>query len=210
MLSVLTALLLLTPSPEESVQRRNFKVTVNGKPAGTYTQVIKTTSLTTEVTSSSTVNVKVLIVKYHYSFQGVEEWMGKGTVLQLYKVKAELDDGGKIISSSVTPAKGELLMKSTVATQALPRNGWTSTYWCLPPEEVRGKTISLANFEYGKPEQVKLAFVGKETVNGVECTHWKVTGLSVVDLWYDQSERLVKRAMIRKGQSTVIDLVSIQ
>lgn len=209
MLILLTALFLV-PAEEAMVQQRHFKVTVNGKSAGTYTQVITTKSLTTEVKSSSTVDAKVFVIKYHYSFDGTEEWIGRGNVLQLYQVKAELNDGGAWIKSTVKPYMGNLLMESTVGKKQAPRESWTATFWCLPPEDVRKNPLTLLNFEYGKPEQISLDKIGDETVNGIKCSHWRVTGLAVVDLWYDSDERLVKRSMIRKGQTTVIDLVSVQ
>lgn len=209
MLVLLTALLLV-PTESPMVQQRNFRVSVNGKPAGTYTQVITTRDLTTEVKSTSTVDTKVFVVKYHYSFDGMEEWVGRGNVLQLYQVAANLNDGGSWVKSTVAPSKGKLLMKSAIGERSAPREAWTSTYWCLPPKDIRDKPLILLNFELGKPEQITLTRIGEETINGTKCTHWKAVGLSTVDLWYDSDERLVKRSMIRKGQSTVVDLVSIQ
>lgn len=209
MLILLTAL-FMAPTEEATIQQRLFKVSVNGKPAGTYTQVITTRSLTTEVKSTSTVDAKVFIVKYHYSFDGMEEWLGRGKVLQLYQVVANLNDGGSWVRSTVKPYLGNLIMESSVGKTQAPRASWTATFWCLPPEEIRNKPLTLLNFEYGKPEQISLTKVGDETVNGIKCSHWRVMGLATVDLWYDSDERLVKRSMIRKGQTTVIDLVSVQ
>lgn len=209
MLILITALLMM-PAEEATVQQRLFRVSVNGKPAGSYTQVITTKSLTTEVKSSSTVDAKVFVVKYHYSFDGMEEWIGRGKVLQLYQATVNLNDGGSWIKSTVKPSMGNLLMESTTGKKQATRESWTATFWCLPPEEIRDKPLTLLNFEYGKPEQITLIKVGDESVNGINCSHWRVMGLAVVDLWYDSDERLVKRSMIRKGQTTTIDLVSIQ
>lgn len=197
----------------KSVQTRTFAVSADGKRGGAYTQTIADFGNGMFfVMAQSEVHFKVLIKKYDYSYRGSELWASdlRGRC-RLRQLASQTNDDGEQRVCEVRASDPGLKVSGTGGDGAAgTREAYTSTFWCLPAEDVRGKELDLVDLETGKVRKVTLQQTG--TANhavGGACSVWKVRGTPEIELWFDKDGRLVRRVMPRKGRTATVDLISV-
>ncbi|MFO0814457.1 MAG: DUF6134 family protein [Gemmatales bacterium] len=208
-LVLLVALLPLAAQAQYKSEYRVFKITIDGHDAGTYTQTITTYGEgTTDFFGKSDVKIKVLGITYQQAFRGQERWKD-GKLLHLSSAS---NDNGTPHTLVIDPINGQLKVKADGKERMNQPNVWSTSYWTLPPEDQRDKTVYILDADSGIEMAVKLQNMGKESqiVNGqrVTCTHYKLNAGNTSDLWFDENDRLVRRDGIRKGKKVSLMLVS--
>ena len=124
------------------------------------------------------------------------------------------NDNGKKHNVSGEATKDGFAVKANGKDVQVRGDAWLTTYWKLPPEKQRGGNMTLIDADTGKLINAKLEKVGVKKINllgkPVECAHWKLTGGTQVDLWYDGSDRLVRHESIEDGHRTILELSRLQ
>lgn len=188
---------------------RVFKVLVDSSDAGTYTQTITTYGEgTTDFFGKSDVKFKVLGFTYQQAFRGQERWK-EGKLLHLSSAS---NDNGTPHTLVVDADKDQLRVREGGKERMIPGDVWSSSYWTVPTEEQRKGQLVLLDADTGIDHQVKIENLGKvvQIVNGqrVNCIHYRISGGIHADLWFDESDRLVRREMERRGKRVTLMLVS--
>jgi Family of unknown function (DUF6134) len=191
-------------------ETREFTVFVDNKVAGSASMTIqRQDDGTTHVTAATNVTVRVLLVKYTYSYSGHEVW--KNGRLQQFGSHCN-DDGKQYEVSAAAEAEGvrvrvngqERLAKSEV---------WLSSYWTLPDAKLRNQVVPLIDADTGRDMQVHIHHLGETQIAVVgqaqKVNHYRLTGTVKVDLWYDAAERLVRQEWIEDGHRTVLELARV-
>jgi len=189
---------------------RDFNVVVDGSRAGEYHVTIQrgddgtlTMSLTSEV------RVKVLgVTFYSYTYRGREVWKDG----RLRRLDSSGQENGKPFTVSVVPDAGGLRVACNGQAHAAPPNVWTMTYWQLPPAPARDQPLPLLGSD-GREVDGRLQYLGTERLNvaGQEqpCGHYRVTGSTPHELWYDAQERVVRQEWVVDGHKTVLELTRV-
>lgn len=206
--TILSAALAL-PMTARAADRevREFTIRVDGKPCGTASFTIeKRDDSTTVVSCDSTVTVKVLFKKYVYTCRSREVWKDKR--LSEFTSRCN-DDGKKFQVSAVAKADGvhfdvngrERIVKPEV---------WLTSYWTLPDAKIRKGVIPVVDADNGREMVVRIEHVGaaQVTVGGqlINTQHYRLTGTTRADLYYDDAERLVREEWVEDGHPTALEL----
>jgi len=196
---------------QAKTEQRVFRVKIEDREAGFYKQAITTYSEgTVDLVVQSDVNLKVLGVSMHqFAYRAQERWK-EGRLL--YLASASNKNGTKH-TLMVTAENTRLKVKDNAQERWAAGDCWSTSYWLLPPADRRQKPMVYIDADSGQEYRVQWQALGKETVavgqQKVACTHYKVTGETQADLWYDANDRLVRREMMREGRKTVVELISV-
>ncbi len=190
---------------------RKFNVSVDGKPSGQYTfTIVKGDGGAVSVTCDAHVKVKVLgVTAYHYDFEAVEEWK-EG---RLQSLRAHCDDDGK--KFDVTAAAGErgLVVKVNGREKTVASDTYLTSACVLPAAGRRDGDIPLVEADNGDEIRGKIQPIssGPMTVCGesVNVNRYRLKCAALHDVWYDGSDRLVRREWTESGHKTVLELSSI-
>jgi hypothetical protein len=91
---------------------------------------------------------------------------------------------------------------------------WSTSYWSLPDPKLRTGTLPLLDADNGRDLQATLKYVATEKMRvagqEVSLNHYRVTGKTVEDLWFDGHERLVRREWIDTGHKVIMVLVRVR
>jgi hypothetical protein len=192
-------------------ETRDFKVSVDGKDAGSYRMTITDEKGgAVKMTGQAEIRVTVLgITGYRYSYGGSELW--KDGRLISFASRCN-DDGKKLEVSAVSDGK-DLRVTANGKEARASLDTWSTSYWKLPDAKVRKGEIPLMDADTGRTMSAKIKFVGEEklAVGGKEqtCAHYRLSGGATADLWYDAQERLVRQEWMEDGHKTVLDLSRI-
>jgi hypothetical protein len=202
---------------EPEGETRNFTITIDSKPAGSYQMQIRTNPDGTR-TMTGTAIVKLtnfVLFNYRYSYAGTETWDNVGLV----QLKSSSDDDGKKfnVAAGRDANAGALVVWANSAKHVLPTDVWTTTYWHLPDPRFRGQKIRLLDADTGKYMEGVLQAVGvvqMNVLNHVEnCTQYRLTGGERgeldVELWYDAHERLVREVSKEGSHRYILTLASV-
>lgn len=190
-------------------EHRVFKVLVDNTEAGTYTQTITTYGEgTTDFFGKSDVKFKVLGFTYQQAFRGQERWKdGK-----LQHLSSASNDNGTPHTLVVNAVGDQLKVQEGGKERLIRGDVWSTSYWTLPSQDQRKGQLYLLDSDLGNDQAVRLQDMGKvvQVVNGqrVTCTHYRISGGIQADLWFDESDRLVRREMERRGKKITLMLVS--
>jgi YD repeat-containing protein len=193
---------------------RDFNVLVDGSRAGDYHVSIQhADDGTLTMTLTSEVRVKVIgVTFYSYTYRGREVWRDG----RLQRLESNGQENGKpftVTAVSVVPAANTLRVTCNGQSHVVSPDVWTMTYWMLPPAERRNKALPLLGGHNGQDVNGTLQYVGTErlTVAGQEqnCTHYRVTGSTPHELWYDGQERIVRQEWAVDGHKTVLELTRV-
>lgn len=201
----LTAFLPVTAMPPmPAVSELNYIVKVDGKPAGRNRLVISSQGGKDDVRSECTVDVRVLVFKYHYDYKGHEQWQNNRLVL----LDSVSHDGGK--TSVIKAGRGGdgLAVDTNGKVQNVPADISLSSYWRRPAtSDFTGKFLEV---DTGRIFTARLLTIGRESVslNGdpLPCTHVRVSGGDDCDLWYDNHGRMVRQSSTDDGHTTVVEM----
>jgi hypothetical protein len=193
-------------------ETREFTVFVDGKSAGSASiKIQRQDDGTTTVHAETNVQVRVLLIKYTYSYSGREVW--KNGRLQSFSSRCN-DDGKQYRVSGVAQERGVRITVNGRETCVVKPEMWLTSYWTLPNAKVREKVVDLIDADNGNHLRVNVERVGGEriTVAGQErnVQHYRLTGSVKADLWYDGAERLVRSEWVESGHRTALELARVR
>ena len=204
----------LAQATAASVERRDFSLRVDNKPAGDYQMVITAQGDgTTVVTCQARVEVKKLvgIYKYTYSYRGTETWQGH----RLIRLESSTNDDGTRFTVNAV-ADGNWLRVKVNDQERLSRpDVWTTSYWRLPEARFRNGAVPLLDADTAQPIDGQMRLVGTEALSiggqTQNCAHYHVSGKRIeVDVWYDAQERMVRQESVEQGHRTVFELTGLR
>jgi hypothetical protein len=190
---------------------RDFNVLVDGSRAGDYHVAIQhADDATLTMTLTSEVRVKVLgVTFYSYTYRGREVWKDG----RLQRLDSNGQENGKPFAVTAVPAANGLHVTMNGQEHLARPDVWTMTYWMLPAAERRNKPLPLLGAHNGQDVDGLLQEVGTERlpVAGQEqnCSHYRVTGSTPHELWYDGQDRIVRQEWTVDGHKTVLELTRI-
>ncbi len=198
-------------SASVSVERRTYQIDVDGKPSGFHRMVIQEDeSGQLVMTSEAEVHVQKWIIHYNYRYRGAESWRGG----RLTGLQAQSSENNR--PSTVRLVEKEQVLQVNVDGKVteVPKDVWTDTYWHLPERFKGCRTITLLECDSGERFTCSLKLVGQEAVNCgghiQSCSHYRLGGDRVSDIWFDCGGKLVKESHIDDGHLAVIQLKQSQ
>jgi len=211
--TALTLLLVTAVQAQYKSEHRVFQILVENKPSGTYSQTITTYGEgTTDFVGKSDTKVKVLGITFQHAFRGNERWK-EGKLIHL---ASAVNDNGDTHTLRIDAEKGKLIIRMSNAERPAHAEAWSSSYWTLPPAEVRNKPCYIIDADTGSEYQVTWQPMGKDSfvIGGqrVTATHYRVAGngMPTADVWFDENDRLVRRDGVRKGRTVILMLASTE
>ncbi len=212
---LLTVLAVPALSRAAGPETRDYRVLVDGKPAGAAHMTFhQKDDGSTTVNCETDVKVKFLVFSYKYTYRGREVWKGG----RLQSFTSSCTDDGKDFRVSATAEDDKVRLRINAAGQPEERvvagDVWLSSYWRQPDAKVVDKTIPIVDADNGRDLSSKVVNVGMEqlTVAGQEqqVHHYRLEGKTSADLWYDSANRLVKQDWVEQKHRTVVELVGIR
>jgi hypothetical protein len=200
------------PAVAADKETRTFNVTIDRRQAGSYTMTIsRQEDGSIKVVNDANIEVRILLIKYRYTFQGTEVWKDG----RLTQFKSSTNDDGKKFEVNAWPEGNQLRVQINGQDQTARTDVWTTTYWRLADARFRNKELPLLDADTGESLNGMLRYVGRDqiTINGAvqNCTHYRVRGGKLdVNLWYDAQERMVRQESVEDGHRTVLALTSIE
>ena len=193
--------------PEE----RQFAVTVDAKPAGTFLMRAAVAADGTETVQVRTdLTIKTILGSYAYSIRTIEVWKDD----RLVKIDSAVNDDGK--KSTV---KGEADGRGTTIvakgqSRLLSANAVTSTGWKVPKSVGAVQDVKLLDTEDGTETIVRMESLGTEKFRvgeaEVEVTHVRLTGKDTnYEWWTDPTGRPARQRMVWDGHTVVLQLEKI-
>lgn len=198
----LAALLALAAASTEP-DTREYRVTIEGKPAGQSRQTVTTKSDgSIEMTCQAEISIRVWFKTYVYGYRGTETWKdGK-----LVKLESSTVDDDKRFNVTATAESGRTRIVANRSTRTAAPNLWTTTYWQVPPlGEINRIDCDTGIILPGKVEQIRqeqLTIAGKP----MNTRKYRISGASTADLWYDDTGRLVRQETWEEGRRVVLEL----
>lgn len=193
-------------------ESRDYAVLVDGKHAGNANMTIeRQDDGTTTVSCQTDVRVTIAIVKkYHYTYRGREVWKDG----RLQRLDSTCDDDGNQYTVAAI-ADGDRLRVRVNRQERLARGDvWLTSYWTIAGVKSRKDTVPLIDADTGGDLDCKVQFVAELqlAVAGQlqNVSRYKLTGKVQVDLWYDASDRMVRREWVEDGHRTVVELRQVQ
>ena len=193
-----------------AAQIRDFAVLVDGKRSGTYRMAVyQYANGGVIMQGQADVRVRYLIFDYSYTYRGRETWHNQ----QLVGLESQSDDGGQ--RNQVSAAPDGKALRVVVNGQTRPRSlqVWTSSFWRLPQGSAAEIGVRMLDVDNGNEVAAMLRFVeparftlGPDTRN---CRHYRLSGGSEAELWYDDEQLLVRQETVEEGHKTVLALTRI-
>jgi hypothetical protein len=199
------------PAAAADTEVRDFNVVVDGSRAGDYHMTVRRQDDgTVTMTNASEVRVKLLGVSfYSYAYRGTEVWKDG----RLQRLESSGQENGKPFVVAAVPAGNGLRVTFNGQEHTARPDVWTMTYWMLPVAGQRNHALPLLGCDNGRGADGFLQYLGKErrTVAGQEqdCTHYRVTGSTPHDIWYDAQERMVRQEWVVDGHRTLLELTRV-
>jgi hypothetical protein len=199
--------LLLTAAPE--AEKREYRVFVDGKPAGVYKVSISPQPDGSIVeTGQADVSVQVLLKTVTYAYRGTETWKDG----RLVKLESSTNDDGKKFQVQTAADGSSIRVTVNGKVHTVPANVWATSHWFLPVDRRNGE-ISRIDVDTGKLLSGKIQAVGRDHVTAVSqpiiATHYRITGAAPADLWFDAADRLVRQEAVEEGHKTILELIKL-
>jgi hypothetical protein len=207
----LLAVVLLGPAWARAAdaETRDYRVSVDGKPAGNARMVIQSNDDGTVVAQCST-DIRVTVVglfrAYNYTYRGRETWQA-GRLLSLESQCA--DDGKRF---AVTAAADGAGLRVRVNGQERKARGdvWLTSYWRQPDAARVGQVVPLLDADSGRDLDGLLEYAGEQPMNvagqAQAVRHYRLRGKVNVELWYDRSGRLVRQTWKEDRHRVLLEL----
>ena len=143
---VLAAVLGSAPATAGETEVREFRIVIDGKPAGDYRlSVTRQEDGTLVQSGQADVRLRVLVKTYSYTYRGTETWKNG----RLVKLDSTCNDDGKAFAVSAQAADGKLKVRVNGVERTLPGDAWTTSYWQLPPPALRNRGLSILDADCG-------------------------------------------------------------
>jgi hypothetical protein len=180
---------------DPGTEQRDFIIYVDGDQAGSYSMSISQRDDGSQ-TMSSVANVRVKYLGglkvYRYSYQGTETWKGG----RLVHFNSSSNDDGKEFTVLAVPSGNGLRIRVNGRERAVRPDIWLTTYWHLVDPRFRNGGVPLIDADTGQDLTAQLQFVETRQMNVAgelqNCTHYRVSGDTQAELWYDSHERLIR------------------
>jgi hypothetical protein len=207
-------LLLLLCGSRASAQTevRQFKIFVDGKPAGQYSMTVeKKADGTLYMTGRADVTVSVFLRRYVYTYEGRETWKDG----RLLRLQSTSNDDGKAYQVDAQASKEGLRVSVNNQVREVRWDVWTTSYWQLADKRFVNKSVPLLDADDGKTYSGLLTKVGSARVRvggqAIDCDHYRVEGGPYpIDLWFDKDKRLVRQDFEERKHRTILELESIR
>jgi hypothetical protein len=193
------------------IETRDFRVLVDGKPAGeAHMTIQRRDDGLTVVQCSTSVLVRVFLITYRYSYQGQEVWKAG----RLQSLSSSTNDDGTRYTVQAVPGDGGLRVRVNGHDHVAAAESWLTSYWTLPDPKLRGGVVPLIDADTGQDLDCRITFAGAERLSlpagEQNANHYQLRGKVAVDVWYDAAERLVRREWVEQGHRTVLELEGIR
>jgi hypothetical protein len=195
----------------DHVEKRDFAVAVDGKPAGESHLTITRRDDGSEVVAADA-NVRVrLIISHVYTYEGTEVWKNG----RLQSLTSNCNDNGKRFQVTAAAQDDGLRVLVNGKERTTKADVWTTSYWKLADKRFHNQPVTVLDVDRGEDLARQLQYVATEnlTVAGQEqkCYHFRVQGgSSPVDLWYDVQHRLVREEFMETRYHVVIELTNVR
>jgi len=191
---------------------REYDVLIKQSPVGKVT--IRTTTAqdgTIVATTDTTVNARFFLITYHYDYHGTETWQND----RLARLDSRADDDGKKLAvTAITDARSARIDAAGSPARAAPSLVMTSNYWRLPDPRLATGSFAIIDSDTGTLFNVKLQRVGTDTIGvdgqNVACEHYRVSGDTAAELWFDGNRRLVRQLTVEQGHETEVRLMRVR
>jgi hypothetical protein len=195
----LLALRAWSQAPAE-VEVRDFAVLVDGKPAGSFQfRITPQGEGRTLVTAHASVVVRHIVKTYRYSFRGEELWAGD----RLVRTSSVSNDDGKVTEVHATVEGNQAKVRTNRQQRTIAAPAGTTSWWRLPAVEPRTRAVALLDVDSGEGIAGKLVLVETIALNFggkvVRCGHYRLTGKTQADVWFDEGGRLVRQQCVDDG-----------
>ena len=198
-------------SKSESAEVREFEVRVDDRPVGTHRLTIKSVGDTQQAEFQTDVKIDVIVYAYIFKLRGTEVWR-EGRV---ESANVSREQGGKKRSFSLeTDGCDQKITLDGKPVSSSSPSLMTTTYWRLPPPEIRDNSLTIVDSDNGRSQTATLEFVSNETIStsgrSMACRHFKIDGPSPAELWFDEHERLVCQKALERGHQVELRLKQIR
>ena len=191
-------------------ETREFKILVDGKNAGKFSLKLTTYSDGTEtMKADSEVTLNYVIIKYRMTTKGSEIW--KDGQLQRMANEADFNGDKYVVQALATEDALEYRVNGKKGKASA--DIWVSSYWREPESKKVGRSLRLFDADKGHEMKAKLNKVGTEKLHigqqRVPATHYALRGDVHVDLWYDESGRLMRQEDVDSGHKSLMEMSRI-
>ena len=193
------------------VETRDFSVFVDGKPSGDVHMTINkqedgSVIMTCDTDIKVVVGVGPFSKQYTYSYRGREVWKDA----RLQRFDSNCNDDGKRSAVGAVAEGDKLRIRVNNEEKLVPGDVWLSSYWAMPDNEKINQTVAIIDADTGSSLSSKIQFLGVEprTVAGQaqKVNHFRLTGKTQLDLWYDVTGRLIAQDWVEEGHRTKVEL----
>lgn len=200
------------PVRATQVQMREFDILVDGSRAGTSSlKISELNDGRTVIATEADVKLSYIVYTYKYQFRGTETWEGG----RFQRLESQSDDAGKRNSVVSEATKGGA--KRSVnggAFAKIPTVSLTTNFWYWPASLEKQPAFTLLEADIGSSQEVERRFVGTDQFQvgdqSVTCRHYQLTGGNTIDLWFDETSRLVCKKCVENGHPTEVKLTSVR
>jgi hypothetical protein len=191
-------------------QTRTFKVSVDGTERGSMTMLLSKHSDGTQTMRGQVeLNFNFIVYKYRYSSTGTEVWKSG----RLQEFANEADHSGDKYVVQASAQEQEMAVEVNGKSQNTAGDVWVTSYWSEPDPQKVGQQVSLLTTDKGQLLTGTLQRVGTEQVpvadESVNVTRYQIRGEVEVDLWYDDTHRLIRQSARESGHRVLMELTEI-
>lgn len=191
-------------------QTRTFKVSVDGTERGAMTMLLSKHDDGTETMRGQVeLSFNFIVYKYRYSSTGTEVWKSG----RLVEFANEADHNGDKYVVQASAQTQETAVEVNGESQSTAEDVWVTSYWSEPDPRKVGQEVALLTTDKGQLLTGTLQRVGTEQVtvaeNSVHSTHYQIRGEVEVDLWYDDTHRLIRQSARESGHRVLMELTEI-
>jgi hypothetical protein len=198
---------LACPAWAATRETREFTILVDNREAGSSMMTIVEDNGDLYVLATGNVSIRGLI-PYTWRIEA-EEWWKDGRLVRLKSDSTE--NKTRTVVNVFSDNAGQLQISVNNKTRALSKDIWTNSFWKLADQRFHNKPVPVLEVDTGKEYGGQLQFVGAEQlqVKGQleKCFHFRVTGPSPADVWFDEYHRLVRQEFTESGHRTIVQLV---
>jgi hypothetical protein len=209
---VLAPAIARAQSPRPAAEEvREYDVLVRQTPSGkVVTRIAEAQDGTTVAATDTTVDARFFLLKYHYEYHGKETWQGE----RLLRLDSHADDDGKKLAVTATAdASGSRIDVPGTPVRTGPVLAMTTTYWRLPDFRIATGNFAIIDSDTGALFTVRIQRLEPESIavdgHALACDHYRISGDTAADLWFDSDRRLVRQQTVEQGYLTELRLVRI-
>ena len=221
---------------EVEVERREFKVSVDGKERGKCSmQIQHRDDGSDKLSIDAGMSFNYVVYEYKYHSAGSEVWKdGRLTALD----NTADFNGTEYVVKAGSAAKGLRVSVNGKSSQ-LESDVWVTSYWRFPEhlewhatdadkgvvpaaasrpatrpaDKADTQPVVLLDSDKGKRLRGELRYVGDEMISVAgkrkAYAHYRISGEVEVELWYDSARRLVRQESVESGHKTLLELTRV-